>query len=342
MQAAIFKGIKNIVLEDYTLRKLAETEILIEVTNCGICGTDVHIFEGKTDAKKPVILGHEFAGIVAETASTHNGFRPGDKVAVDPNIYCGYCKNCRNGKVNLCENLKAIGVTINGGFAEYSIVPFKQAHRLPKQMDLSEAAFAEPLSCCIHGMNLADVKIGDTVVIIGGGAIGQLMVQLAKLSGAAKIILVEPIEHKRNLGLEYGASEALDPNEEHFFKRYEAFVKGYANVVIECVGNGKTVDLAVRLSGKGSRIVIFGLAPKYHKVELDLQYLFQNEIQIFNSLLNPFTFSAAVDLLIDKKIDVSKLITRKTELKNIKEIFHHQKDSGIIKDQIIINSREAV
>ena len=342
MRAAIFKGANNIELEEYPLRKLAEEEILIEVANCGVCGTDMHIFEGKAHAKTPVILGHEYSGIVVEKSSNHSELKIGDKVTVNPNIHCGYCDACRKGKINLCKNLKALGVTKNGGFAEYSIVPFSQAYQVPHNFDLSEAAFAEPLSCCIHGINLAVIKFGEKIAVIGGGTIGQLMIQLAKLAGAGKIILIEPVETKRNLGLELGADEALDPGDDRFYKKFEHFMQSSADVIIECVGGEKTADLALKLAGKGSRILIFGLAPKYHKAELDLQYLFQNEIQIINSLLNPFTFSTAVELLISKKINVKKLLSRKTELKKINEIFHQGKDTQIIKDQIIINSKEAV
>src|SRR4030067_1216849 len=139
MQAAVFNGVNNIVLEDYSLRPLEKSELLITVTCCGVCGTDKHIYEGESPSSIPVILGHEYTGIVVERGNSHSNFNIGDRVAIDPNIHCGFCDYCKKGKVNLCENLKALGVTLNGGFAEYSIVPVSQIYRIPKDFDLSVA-----------------------------------------------------------------------------------------------------------------------------------------------------------------------------------------------------------
>ncbi len=333
MQAAVFNGVKNIVLEDYSLRPLEKSELLIKVACCGICGTDKHIYEGKVLSAIPVILGHEYTGIVVERGNNHSKFNIDDKVAIDPNIHCGYCDYCRKGKVNFCENHKALGVTLNGGFAEYSIVPVSQAYLIPKDFNLSLAAFAEPLSCCLRGMEQAGIKYGDSVVIIGGGAIGLMMLQLAQMAGAAKIILVEPEILKRNLGIELGADYAFSPNDD---KMFEEIKELQADVIIECVGKSETVELAVKLAGKGSKIVIFGLAPLDHNVTINLQYLFKNEITILNSYLNPFTFRPAIDLLISGKINVQKLITNQIVLKNVNNIFHNSINSSI-KQQIINN-----
>jgi len=336
MLAAVFNGIKNIVLEDYILRSLRKSELLIKVACCGICGTDKHIYEGKASSSIPVILGHEYTGTVVELGSKHSKFNIDDKVAIDPNIHCGYCDYCRKGKVNFCEKHKALGVTLNGGFAEYSIVPVSQAYLIPKDFNLSIAAFAEPLSCCLRGMEQAGIKHGDSVIIIGGGAIGLMMVQLVRNAGAAKIILVEPDLLKRNLGIELGADYAFSPANDNLTEVIKDLTKSQTDVIIECVGKSETVELAVKLAGKGSKIVIFGLAPLDHNITLNLQYLFKNELIIFNSYLNPFTFGPAINLLIAGKINVQKLITNQIVLKNVNKIFHNSIDSSI-KQQIINN-----
>jgi 2-desacetyl-2-hydroxyethyl bacteriochlorophyllide A dehydrogenase len=337
MQAAIFNGVKNIVLEDYSLRPLEKNELLIKVACCGICGTDKHIYAGKAPSKVPVILGHEYTGTVVEKGNNYSKFNIDDTVAIDPNINCGYCDYCKKGRVNFCENLKALGVTINGGFAEYSIVPLSQAYLIPKDFNLSVAAFAEPLSCCLRGMEQAGIKHGDSVIIIGGGTIGLMMVQLVKMAGAAKIILIEPEPLKRNLGSELGADYAYSPTDDKIFEEIKELTKLQTDVIIECVGKSDTVELAVKLSGKGTNIVIFGLAPLDHNITLNLQYLFKNEIKISNSYLNPFTFRPAVDLLIAGKINLQKLITNQIPLKSIKNIFQNSNDTGSIKQQIINN-----
>ncbi len=336
MLAALFNGNKNITLCDYSLKPLEKNELLIKVAFCGVCGTDRHIYEGKAPSSIPVILGHEYSGIIVEKGVTDSEFKIGDKVVINPNIYCGYCDYCKRGKVNFCENHQALGVTLNGGFAEYSIVPMSQAYTLPGDFDLSLAAFAEPLSCCLRGIQHADIKPGETVVIIGGGAIGLLMVQLVRNSGASKIILVEPDRLKRKLGLEFGADYAFDPDNDNLKEVIHDSAKSQTDVVIECVGKNETVQLAVELAGKGSKIVIFGLAPSDHNITFNLQYLFKNELGILNSYLNPFTFGPAVSLLVAGKINVRKLITDKIELKNFNSIFNdHTKSS--IKQQIMNN-----
>ncbi|HMN48025.1 MAG TPA: zinc-dependent alcohol dehydrogenase family protein [Ignavibacteriaceae bacterium] len=337
MLAAIFNGNKNITLSDYPLRALEKNELLIKVTNCGICGTDRHIYDGTAHSSVPVILGHEYSGIVMEKGGSDTEFRIGDKVAIDPNIYCGHCKYCRKGMVNFCENLKALGVTINGGFAEYSIVPTSQAYLLPRDIDLSIAAFAEPLSCCLRGIQQADIKTGNNVVIIGGGSIGLMMVQLAKNAGASKLILIEPELNKQSLGIELGADYSLNPFDEKIFEAINNLTESHVDVVIECVGNIKSVDTAIKVSGKGGKVVVFGLTPKDQNITLNLQSLFQKELKIFNSYLNPFTFQSAIDLLINKKINVQKLITKKIHLKDIVSFFSDSIISSNIKVQLINN-----
>lgn len=336
MLAAIFNGNKNIVLSDYSFRKLDNDELLIKVAFCGVCGTDRHIFEGKAPSSIPVILGHEYSGIIVEKGDSVKEFSIGDKVAINPNIHCGYCDYCKRGKINFCENHQALGVTLDGGFAQYSIVPKTQAYILPQNFDLSLASFAEPLSCCLRGIYHADIKPGNKVVIIGGGSIGLLMVQLAKMVGAASVILIEPESFKRSIGIELGADYVFGPDEDNLYDAINGTSPAQTDVVIECAGKSETVQMAVNSAGKGSRIVIFGLAPSDHNITFNLQYLFKNELMILNSYLNPFTFGPAVNLLIAGKVDVRKLISDKIELKNINSIFHNSKNS-CIKQQIIIN-----
>ncbi len=340
MLAAVFNGNKNITLSDYTLRSLENNELLIKVACCGVCGTDKHIYEGKSPSSIPVILGHEFSGVIVDRNNSNSEFNIGDKIVIDPNIYCGECYYCRKGMVNFCKNLRALGVTLNGGFAEYSIVPASQAYILPTDFDLSIAAFSEPLSCCLRGMEHADVKHGNSVVIIGGGTIGLLMVQLVRNSGASKIILIEPYLEKQKMGIELGADFSLSPFSENIFEEIRDLTNEQVDAVIECVGSKDTVHNAIKMAGKGGKVVIFGLAPKDQCVTLNLQYLFQNELRIFNSFLNPFSFQPAVDLLVNKKINVEKLVTKQILLKDVTTIFSDINISGSVKVQIINNNQQ--
>ena len=337
MLAAVFSGTRNITVRNYSLRPLEKSELLIKVAYCGVCGTDKHIYEGNATSSIPVILGHEYSGTITEKGSKNTKFDIGDKVAIDPNIYCGCCKYCRIGKINFCENLKALGVTLDGGFAEYSIIPVSQAYLIPNDFDLSIAAFAEPLSCCLRGIEHAAISPGNSVVIIGGGPIGLLMIQLVKNAGASRIILIEPDQQKQKLGIELGADYSLNPVEEKISEKIHELTDSQVDVVIECVGSKNAVDQAIKLAGKGGKVVIFGLAPNDQNITLNLQYLFQNELKIFNSFLNPFTIKPAIDLLIQNRINVPKLITKQIFLKDINSFFYNNEFVHNIKVQIINN-----
>jgi 2-desacetyl-2-hydroxyethyl bacteriochlorophyllide A dehydrogenase len=340
MLAAVYKGDKQFDLTEYPVRNLNEGEVLVKVNSCGICGTDHHILAGKTYANVPVILGHEYSGTVVDKAEGIERVALGDKVVIDPNIYCGKCKYCRKGMINFCENHQALGVTINGGFAEYSHVPVSQIYRLPTDFNLSEAAFAEPLSCCLRGIQQAEIKVGDSVVIIGGGSIGLIMIQLARMSGASKVILIEPLLHKREIAFKLGADLTLDPNEIDSIDKLIDYTNGGAEVAIECVGMNKTVEMSLDLVDRGGTVVIFGLAPVVAEAKLNLQKMFQKEIRIHNSFLNPYTFETAVNLLTTRKINVSDLLTHQTPLENIKELFYSNDLSGNIKIQVTNLNKE--
>jgi 2-desacetyl-2-hydroxyethyl bacteriochlorophyllide A dehydrogenase len=341
MLAAIYNGNKKLEVCNHILPTLEFNELLIKVDSCGICGTDKHIFSGSAPSSIPIILGHEYSGTIVDIGSSSSQFKIGDKVAVDPNIHCGYCNYCRKGNINFCENLKALGVTLNGGFAEYSIVPSSQAYILPNDFDLSIASFSEPLSCCLRGIKNAEIKPGNSVVIIGGGSIGLLMVQLVKNCGAAKVILIEPDQIKRALGLELGVDFVFEPKEERLFDQIGDLVNGHVDVIIECVGHKNTIDDSIKLAGKGGKVVIFGLTPADQSINLNLQYLFHKELKIINSYLNPFTFQSAVDLLVNKKIEVLKLITQQISLEEIPDFFSNHAVSNNIKVQLINNQRRS-
>ncbi|MEX0601909.1 MAG: alcohol dehydrogenase catalytic domain-containing protein, partial [Bacteroidota bacterium] len=171
MNAALLKGPHHLVLTQRAVRSLQPDEVLLRVEACGICGTDVHIVEGSARSSPPVVLGHEFCGVVEDVGSSVVDLAAGQLVAVDPNISCGTCFYCLRGLVHLCENLKAYGVDLDGGMAERSIVLASQVHRLPRDMKPEVAAFIEPVSCCVHGIDRAQIHTGDTVVLLGGGTV---------------------------------------------------------------------------------------------------------------------------------------------------------------------------
>ena len=202
MKAAVFHNKHNLRIEEIEKPHPKDKEVLIKIKACGICGTDIHIFEGDEGAAATpcgTVLGHEFSGVVEAVGKNVKSVTVGDRVCVDPNKLCNECYYCKNGIGHFCENMDGVGTTINGGFAEYCAVPESQIYKFSENISFEAAAMCEPLACCLHGIDMCDIVPGDNVVIIGGGMIGLIMLQLAKIKGAAKIVMIEPIAEKRKI-----------------------------------------------------------------------------------------------------------------------------------------------
>lgn len=256
MQAAVHAGSGQLNVSQQAVRLPGEGEILLQVAACGVCGTDIHIYHGEkgsADSPAGTILGHEFAGTVAALGAGVTGLQVGDRVAVDPNDACEACEPCRNGKAHFCENMLGIGTTAHGGFAEYCNFRAKQAYKLPPDLPFSVAAMAEPLACCLHGMDLAKIESGQNVLIIGGGTIGLIMLQLAKLKGAARAALVEPVESKRKRAVLLGADLCLDPAADQIADSLRQAGFNRIDLTVECAGLGPTVSQAINLASRGEK-----------------------------------------------------------------------------------------
>ncbi len=334
MKAAQFHKPFELQVIDKPLRALHEEEVLVQIAACGVCGTDVHIFAGEAHARPPVILGHEFAGTIVEAGKAVFGLQTGDNVAVDPNIACGYCYYCRRGQINFCENLRALGVDIDGGFADYCLAPQTQCYKLPSGFPLEHGAFAEPLSCCVHGMDRLTLQPGESVAIVGAGNIGLLMLQLARLAGAGPIFVLDPIAAKREIAQKLGADFVLDIKEitrEEIAER----THGGCDAVIECVGKAEAAELALALTKRGSRVLLFGLASPSALARLPLQTLFHKELSIVASILNPFTFQRAVDLLAQDKITFSSLSIKRFSIDQIGGAIESAKHGVIVKTLVV-------
>ena len=309
-------------------------EVVIKNMVCGVCGTDVHIFHGEpgsADVNPPVVLGHEYSGEVVEVGEGVTALKPGDHVTVDPNIYCGECVYCRNGKKQLCETMQAVGVTRDGGFGEYSLVPAAQAFKLGDSVPYEAGAMAEPVACCLHGIDLAGIKAGDRVCIVGGGAIGLIMLQLAKLSGASSLVLSEPNEKRRQVALSLGADAAIDPTAPDANSAYEAALGDGADVVIECVGNNAAVKSAFQLAKKGATIVLFSVPKVDATFDLPLFDVYKKELTVKGSFVNPDTHARAVALINSGKVRFDTIITHKFTLDQLPEAIAMQMSSESIK-----------
>ncbi|OQX56800.1 alcohol dehydrogenase [candidate division KSB1 bacterium] len=322
MKAAIFKTKHNIVLEtNKAVAPPTAKEVLVKVDTCGVCGTDIHIFDGEAKASPPVVLGHEFCGTVEKVGLDVSTIAPGAWVAIDPNIHCDSCFYCRKGLINLCQNLRAIGVNLDGGFAEYCLVPATQVYQISDSFPHQWGALAEPISCALRGIERAQIRSGESVVILGAGNIGLIMLQLAQIAGAGRLVVVEPLPERRQIAQQIGCDGTIDPKTSDAEEQIQQMTGGGADVVIECVGKTEAATMAVRIARCGGRIVIFGLAEKQDSLRVNLQDLFYRELSILGSILNPFTFQTAIQLLNSGKIRFDYYKTQSFTLEQIQRAF---------------------
>lgn len=338
MKGCFFVGAEHepkFEVREMTFGPLGPHDILVNNKACGICGTDVHIYHGEkgsTEVTPPVVLGHEFAGVVAKVGEEVTSFKPGDHVAMDPNMYCGQCVPCRVGKKHECEHLFALGVNVNGGFAEYAVCPETQCFKVREDISFDEAAMAEPLACVIHGIDQAQIRPGQVVLVIGGGTIGLMMVQMARICGASTVILSEPVKMRRKIGMEVGADATIDPiHEDVPQKIWEICGRKGADVVIECVGKPFAVEQAFKAAGFAATILLFSVPGVDATVPLPLFDVYKKELKIVGSMINPDTHQRAVDLINSGRLQLKKLITHTYDLEHMDEAIHMQMSAESIK-----------
>ena len=323
MKSAVFYGKHDLRVEEHPMPEVGPHDVLIQVEACGVCGTDVHIYEGDKGAAEvtpPTILGHEFSGVIREVGSEVKKYKAGDRVCIDPNCYCGACDPCRNGVAHFCENMMGYGTTVNGGFAEYCAVDERQVYLLGENTTFEQGAMAEPVACCLHGIDMCEIQPGQQVVIIGGGMIGLLMLQLAKLAGAAKVALLEPVENKREVGRKLGADVCIDPVKEDVKERLAENGMDWVNVVIECVGRPSTIEQAIEIAGNKAVVMMFGLTKPDEEIAVKPFQVFQKELVLKASYINPYTQKRALDLINSGRLDVSSMVYEVCSLDTLEEI----------------------
>ena len=323
MKSAVFYGKHDMRVEESPMPKVGAEDVLIQVKACGICGTDVHIYEGDKGAAEvtpPTILGHEFSGVVAEVGSAVTNVKVGDRVCIDPNCYCGTCDFCRNGIAHYCTDMIGYGTTVNGGFAEYCSVNQRQVYKLGDHTTFEQGAMTEPVACCLHGMDMCNIHPGSSVVIIGGGMIGLLMLQLARLAGAARTALLEPVASKREVAKKLGADVCIDPIHEDVKAALAAAGMTWVNTVIECVGRTSTIEQAIDIVGNKGTVMMFGLTKPDDTISLKPFEVFQKELELKASYINPYTQKRALELIDSGRLDVSSMVYAVESLDNLAEI----------------------
>jgi len=311
MKAIVIEKPHHIRVDDVNYPTFEKGKTILQVLGCGVCGTDYKIYSGETEVVYPVIPGHEIVGIVEKSDS----FEKGQLVVVDPNRACGRCEYCRQGRVNLCTNLKATGVTEPGGFSEALIVNDKQIYPLSKDVPLERAVFSEPLSCILNGVRMIKNLSPEKVLIVGAGSVGAIFsMLLEKMFVAGDITLFEKDERR---------AEYVEKN--FNMKVVIERISGMYDLTIECSGSVEGFKTCFEHVGKGGTILQFGVVPKGEKVEISPFEIYKKEIRILGSYLNPFTMREAVRIIESGEFKFEKLVTDVLTLEEVKNYLEAHK-----------------
>jgi len=307
MRAVQIEKPGSIVVGDAPDPRPGPGEVLIGVEACGVCGTDLHIADGHfAPTPYPIVPGHEFAGTVLEIGpDVRTGLTVGTRVAADPSLFCGYCAACRSGRGNLCANWGATGDTVDGAFAELVAVPATNAYRLPDSMTFEQGALVEPLSCAVHGMRRLGVEVGESVLVIGAGTMGLLLIQLLERAGA-HVVAVDRLASKLVLAEAMGARSTATSIDELDGAQFDA--------VVDVTGVPAVIEQGLDAVRRGGRFLVFGVAPAEARVALSPFRVYNDEITVVGSMAVLHSFGAALDLIADGVVRTDELVSHRLPL----------------------------
>jgi L-iditol 2-dehydrogenase len=332
--AAVWYGGKDIRIEDVPKPRIAKDEVLVKVKAVGICGSELHAYEGVSQRRTPpLIMGHEFSGEVVEIGKEVQNLKIGERVVVDPLKRCGVCIPCLRGQGNVCRNVRLFGLHESGAFAEYISVPELNCYMLPSNVTFEEGAMVEPFSVAFRAVNNTDVKLGDIVVVIGAGIIGLTVLQAAKAAGAGKLIVTDVVDYRLDFAKTLGADVTINSKAKDPAARVMELTDGSgADVVFEAVGLEATVQQGMQMLAIGGKLTIVGMLSK--TMTLDVLSTVVRELQIRGSYAYAQDdFRRALKYIISRKINVKPLITNVLPLEKTKEGFEtiHEKKENALK-----------
>jgi L-iditol 2-dehydrogenase len=338
MKALVLKEYKRLALEEVPKPEPGPDEVLIAVKTCGICGSDVHGFDGSTGRRRPpIIMGHEAAGLIEEIGSNVKGLKTGQRVTLDSTISCGQCEFCRRGLVNLCDHRRVLGVSCeeyrqHGAFAEFVVSPARIVYPLPDALSFEHAALVEPFTIALHAISRARIALNDTAVVVGAGMIGLALVQALSQTGCSKIISVDVSGDRLNLATQSGATDIVNSSQgdplEAILRLTE---KRGADVAFEAVGVTPTVDLALRCLRKGGAVTLVGnVTPK---IEFPLQIAVTRELTIYGSCASSNEYPACLEMLARGTLRAAPLISAAAPLEEGAAWFDrlYRKEPGLLK-----------
>jgi len=309
MKAAVITAPGVIAIEEVADPTPGDNDVVVKVAAVGICGTDLHIFEGEFAPKLPIVPGHEMSGTVVAVGKSVTEVKIGDAVAIDPSLHCGECFYCRRARGNLCENWNALGVTYPGAAAQFLLSPKKNIHKLPKNVDLKSAALIEPLSCAVRGFDQLPRNPGSHYLIYGSGTMGLMMAEMAKVNGAASVSIVDLNQDKLKTAKVLGFTNLAKSADE--FDQPRGF-----DVVIDCTGVTEAIKDGLKHVMPGGTFLQFGVANKDAKVEIEPFWVYNKEITIVGSMAVLHSFDRAVELFASGVLNVDVMISDRYSLEN--------------------------
>src|SRR5580692_1315941 len=314
MNALLLSEYKHLEVTTLPVPVPEPSDVLVQVAACGICGSDVHGYDGTSGRRiPPIVMGHEAAGIVAAVGSEVSGFAVGDRVTFDSTVYCGVCGFCRKGEVNLCDNRQVVGVSCGdyrraGAFAEYVAVPARIAYKLPENLAFAEAAMLEAVSVALHAVEVSNLKGGETALVLGAGMIGLLTLQAARVAGCSRVFVADIDATRLKLAAELGADKTIAASGADLTQEILRLTEGRGlDVVLEAVGRNETVAAAIDCVRKGGVVTLIGnITPQ---VTLPLQKVVSRQIRLQGSCASSGEYPKAIELLASGTIRVNPLIT---------------------------------
>lgn len=321
MKAVLFPEAEAIAVETVDDPSCGPEDVVVQVSMCGICGTDLHIYRDEYMSTFPLIPGHEFGGRVVEVGgNVKTGVKVGDRVAVDPNLYCGYCDFCRMEQSNHCRNLEVVGVTRTGAFAEYVTVPAKACYAVPDSLDDNQMAFIEPLACIVYGMQRLRIPPAGKVALFGAGPIGLLLLQAMRHGGASDIVVVEKQQDRLDLAAQLGATTTLVAGPEQDEQLTDIAPHGY-DVVVDATGVPPVIERGFNYLRPRGQYLMFGVAPMGASINLRPYDVFRNDWQIIGSFALCYTFQQSIAWLETGVVDVRPLVSHTQGLESFPDLF---------------------
>jgi L-iditol 2-dehydrogenase len=313
MKVLLLSRYKHLEIVDIPEPAPGPGEVLVHVAACGICGSDVHGYDGSSGRRiPPIVMGHEAAGRIAAVGDGVGGFTAGDRVTFDSTIYCGVCAPCRRGEINLCDSRQVLGVSCPdyrraGAFAEYVVVPSRILYRLPDRLPFAEAAMLEAVAVALHAVSLAQVSPDSTALVLGAGMIGLLALQALRVAGCSRVLVADLDRSRLKLAQEIGATATL-PAEAGLNRQILQLTDGAGvDLAVEAVGRNETVGAAIESVRKGGTVVLVGnISPE---VTLSLQKVVTRQIRLQGSCASAGEYPRAIELLASGAIQVKPLIT---------------------------------